>query len=102
MVCAALSGLLGAQAQEPAAQAGGRGKARKHFRQQEEKAAEKTQLPFQIQLLETHVRFEANGDSRKEVHTIVKIINILGAQQFARISFDYNRRFSRLRFRWCA
>jgi hypothetical protein len=55
--------------------------------------SEKPRLPFQIQLLETTIRFEANGDSRKEVHTIVKIINILGAQQFARISFDYNRSF---------
>jgi len=60
---------------------------------QKEKGLEKPQLPFQIQLLETHVRFEANGDSRKEVHTIVRINNILGAQQFARISFDYNRSF---------
>jgi Domain of Unknown Function with PDB structure (DUF3857) len=55
--------------------------------------SEKPQLPFQVQLLETAIRFEANGDSRKEVHTIVKIINILGAQQFARISFNYNRNF---------
>jgi Domain of Unknown Function with PDB structure (DUF3857) len=60
---------------------------------QTEKDVEKPQLPFQIVLLETHVRFEANGDSRKEVHTIVKINNLLGAQQFARISFDYNRSF---------
>jgi Domain of Unknown Function with PDB structure (DUF3857) len=67
--------------------------------QQKEKPAEKPrqpQLPFQIQLLETHIRFEANGDSRKEVHTIVKINNILGAQQFARISFDYNRSFQQI------
>jgi len=54
------------------------------------------QLPFVIQLLETQVRFEANGDSRKEVHTIVKIANVLGAQQFARISFDYNRSFQKI------
>jgi Domain of Unknown Function with PDB structure (DUF3857) len=58
-----------------------------------DKASGKPELPFQIQLLETHIGFEANGDSRKEVHTIVKIINVLGAQQFARISFDYNRSF---------
>src|SRR5208337_5533698 len=44
-----------------------------------DKSVSKPELPFQIQLLETHVRFEANGDSRKEVHTIVKINNILGA-----------------------
>jgi hypothetical protein len=54
------------------------------------------ELPFQIQLLETQVRFEANGDSRKEVHTIVKIINILGAREFARISFDYDRAFQQI------
>ncbi len=51
------------------------------------------QLPFQIQLLETRIRFDANGDSRKEVHTIVKINNILGARQFGRLAFDYNRSF---------
>jgi len=56
----------------------------------------KPELPFQIQLLETRIRFESNGDSRKEVHTIVKIINILGARQFARISFDYNRSFQQV------
>jgi hypothetical protein len=53
--------------------------------------SEKAELPFQIQLLETRVRFETNGDSRKEVHTIVKINNILGAREFARLAFDYNR-----------
>ena len=58
-----------------------------------DKKPEKPPLPFQIQLLDTKIRFEANGDSRKEVHTIVKIINILGVQQFGRISFDYNRSF---------
>ena len=60
------------------------------------KAAARPELPFQIQLLETHMRFEASGDSRKEVHTIVKIINVLGARQFARISFDYNRSFQKI------
>src|SRR5271166_146907 len=63
---------------------------------QKEKPAEKPQLPFQIQLLETQVRFKANGDCRKEVHTVVKIINVLGAQQFARIAFDYNRSFQQV------
>lgn len=56
-----------------------------------EKTPEKPTLPFQIQLLETRVRFEANGDSRKEVHTVVKLNNILGAREFARLAFDYNR-----------
>ncbi len=59
----------------------------------EAKGEEKAALPFQIVLLETHVRFEANGDSRKEVHTIVKINDLAGARQFARLGFDYNRAF---------
>jgi len=57
------------------------------------KSEEKPALPFQIQLLETHVRFESNGDSRKEVHTIVKINDLAGARQFSRLGFDYNRAF---------
>lgn len=63
---------------------------------QPEKGASQPELPFQIQLLETHVRFENNGDSRKEVHTIVKINDILGARQFARLTFDYNRAFQQV------
>jgi hypothetical protein len=61
-----------------------------------EKASGKPELPFLIQLLESHIRFEANGDSRKEVHTIVKINNILGAHEFARLTFDYNRAFQQV------
>ncbi len=51
------------------------------------------QLPAQIELLETRIRFETNGDSRKEVHTRVRIINELGVRQFARLNFDFNRAF---------
>src|SRR5262249_53954279 len=40
-----------------------------------------------------HVRFETNGDSRKEVHARVKINNELGVRQFARLNFDFNRAF---------
>src|SRR5438874_510508 len=60
-----------------------------------EKAApsEKEANPAQIELLETRYRFEANGDSRKEVHTRVHINSELGVRQFARINFDYNRSF---------
>ena len=47
----------------------------------------------QIELLETKYRFETNGDSRKEVHTRVRINNELGARQFARLNFDFNRGF---------
>jgi hypothetical protein len=82
------------RAQEPASKPAG--KADDQSVSEKEKPSGKPELPFQIQLLETHVRFEANGDSRKEVHTIVKIINILGAQQFARIAFDYNRSFQQI------
>jgi hypothetical protein len=54
---------------------------------------EKTENPAQIELLETRYRFEANGDSRKEVHTRVHINNELGVRQFARLNFEYNRSF---------
>jgi Domain of Unknown Function with PDB structure (DUF3857) len=55
---------------------------------------DKTPLnPAQIELLETRVRFEANGDSRKEVHARVHINSELGVRQFARLNFDYNRSF---------
>jgi hypothetical protein len=60
------------------------------------KSEEKPALPFQILLLETHIRFEANGDSRKEVHTIVKINDLAGARQFSRLGFDYNRAFQKV------
>jgi len=60
------------------------------------KNEEKPALPFQIQLLETHIRFESNGDSRKEVHTIVKINDLAGARQFSRLGFDYNRAFQQV------
>ena len=56
-------------------------------------APEKAVNPAQIELLETKVRFESNGDSRKEVHTVVKINNELGVRQFARLNFDFNRSF---------
>jgi len=51
------------------------------------------QNPYQIELLETRYRFEANGYSRKEVHTVVRINNELGVRQFARLNFDFNRSF---------
>jgi len=60
------------------------------------KNEEKPALPFQIQLLETHIRFEANGDSSKEVHTVVKINDMAGARQFSRLGFDYNRTFQQV------
>ncbi|HVS88030.1 MAG TPA: DUF3857 domain-containing protein [Candidatus Acidoferrum sp.] len=56
-------------------------------------AVEGTENPAQIELLETRIRFEHDGGSRKEVHARVKINNELGARQFARLNFDYNRAF---------
>jgi hypothetical protein len=49
--------------------------------------------PAQFELLETKFRFEANGDSRKEVHARVRINTELGVRQFARLNFEYNRSF---------
>jgi len=49
--------------------------------------------PAQLELLETKYRFEADGSSHKEVHARVRIHNELGARQFARLNFDYNRSF---------
>ena len=56
-------------------------------------APEKATNPAQIELLETKVRFESNGDSRKEVHALVKINSEIGVRQFARLNFDFNRSF---------
>ena len=60
---------------------------------EEADAPEKAENPAQIELLETRYRFEVNGDSRKEVHTRVRINSELGVRQFARLNFDYNRSF---------
>jgi len=57
------------------------------------KPVEAEKNPAQIELLETKYRFESNGDSRKEVHTRVRINNELGVRQFARLNFDFNRSF---------
>ena len=92
LFCLASVGLT--RAQEPATQPPER--VTEQAPAEKETAHAEPELPFQIQLLETHIRFEANGDSRKEVHTIVKINNVLGARQFARISFDYNRSFQQV------
>lgn len=61
----------------------------------QEKSAEAAapQTPAQIELLETRYRFEADGSSRKEVHTVVRINSELGVRQFARLNFDFNRTF---------
>ena len=56
-------------------------------------ASAAAQTPAQIELLETHIRFEPDGASRKEVHARVRINTELGTRQFARLNFDYNRAF---------
>jgi Domain of Unknown Function with PDB structure (DUF3857) len=67
-----------------------------------EKAQEKLEakappkLPAEIELLETRVRFESDGSSRKEVHARVKINDELGARQFARLNFNFNRAFEQI------
>jgi Domain of Unknown Function with PDB structure (DUF3857) len=53
-------------------------------------------IPAEIELLETRIRFEANGDSRKEVHARVRINDELGVRQFARLNFDFNRGFEQI------
>jgi hypothetical protein len=53
-------------------------------------------IPAQIELLETHIRFETDGGSRKEVHALVKINDELGARQFARLNFDFNCSFEQI------
>ena len=90
LLCA--PGTLPGHCQEPAPSAG-------KLAQKSAEASEKAPaLPAQIELLETRVRFEANGDSRKEVHTSVRINNELGVRQFARLAFDYNLSFQQIDF----
>jgi hypothetical protein len=81
-----------ARCQESAAPAG------KPAQKSAEAPENQPELPAQIELLETRVRFESDGDSRKEVHTRVHINNELGAHQFARLAFDYNRSFQQIEF----
>lgn len=54
------------------------------------------ETPAQIELLETHIRFEDNGDSRKEVHTRVRINSELGVRQFSHLNFNFNRSFEQI------
>ena len=54
------------------------------------------ETPAQIELLETHIRFETNGTSRKEVHVRVHINSELGVRQFSRLTFDFNRSYEQI------
>jgi hypothetical protein len=64
----------------------------------QEKSAAKSppKIPAEIELLETRIRFETDGSSRKEVHARIKINDELGARQFARLNFDFNRAFEQI------
>jgi hypothetical protein len=64
-----------------------------HQKNEQKAALTAVQTPAQIELLETHIRFEADGASRKEVHARVRLNTELGTRQFARLNFDYNRAF---------
>jgi len=52
--------------------------------------------PAQIEVLETKIRFESNGDSRKEVHTRVRINSELGVRQFSRLNFNFDRSYEQI------
>ena len=61
-----------------------------------EAATAAAETPAQIELLETKIRFEANGDSRKEVHTRVHINTDTGAQQFSRLNFNFDEAIEKI------
>ena len=63
---------------------------------QADKSPSPPEAPAQIELLETRIRFDPSGDSRKEVHTRAHINNELGVRQFAHIGFGYNRSFEQV------
>jgi uncharacterized protein DUF3857 len=85
-----------------AAQAAAQKPAEKSSAKIQENAKEKpaakatAKLPAEIELLETQIRFETNGSSRKEVHARVKINDELGVRQFGRLNFDFNRAFQQV------
>jgi Domain of Unknown Function with PDB structure (DUF3857) len=95
--------LLGASAARPQqAQDPSQKPAEKALGKTQEKTQEKAtqkpspKLPAEIELLETRIRFETDGSSRKEVHARVKINDELGVRQFGRLNFDFNRSFEQI------
>ncbi|MGB2623904.1 MAG: DUF3857 domain-containing protein [Candidatus Acidiferrum sp.] len=103
IIFAALLCLLSASAARPrSTQAASQKPLEKSPEKSQQKPAEKPapkpvpEIPAQIELLETHVRFETDGSSRKEVHTRVKINDELGVRQFGRLSFNFNRAFQQV------
>ncbi|HKN76922.1 MAG TPA: DUF3857 domain-containing protein [Candidatus Acidoferrum sp.] len=101
-VIAVVCFLSAAAANSRAGQAASQKPAEKAPEKNQEKTQDKSaaklapKIPAEIELLETRIRFEANGDSRKEVHARVKINDELGARQFARLNFDFNRGFEQI------
>jgi hypothetical protein len=103
LLVAAAIFFLGASASKPRA---AQGAPRNPAEKAPEKIQEKTQnkpaatpspkTPAEIELLETRIRFETDGSSRKEVHALVKINDELGVRQFARLNFDLNRAFEQV------
>ncbi|MBZ5703666.1 MAG: DUF3857 domain-containing protein [Acidobacteriia bacterium] len=59
-------------------------------------AAGDSAAPYTIELLETRVRFDADGSSRREVHARARLHSEAGARQFARLNFDYHRAFEQI------
>ena len=63
------------------------------------KKAEQTvnlQSGYTIELLETRVRFEADGSGSKDIHVVVQLDSEAGARQFSQLTFEYNRSFEQL------
>ena len=101
-VAAAICFLGAAEARQRPPQDTSQKPAEKVSESRQEKSQEKPgtkpapKLPAEIELLETHIRFETDGSSRKEVHARVKINDELGVRQFARLNFDFNRSFEQI------
>ena len=95
LICFLLATLIPAplSSQTPANKAAPNSEAQQSAPSANSSLAETEKNPAQIELLETKYRFETNGDSRKEVHTRVRINNELGVRQFGRLNFDFNRSF---------
>jgi hypothetical protein len=93
VLAATLPTLSAQQPAAPSSKTPGGSDQRPDQKNEQKAALTAVQTPAQIELLETHIRFEADGASRKEVHARVRLNTELGTRQFARLNFDYNRAF---------
>ena len=93
VVWAAIFAAQSARSQSEQAPAAAQNKAAPQGKSAVAETPSEARIPAQLERLETHYRFEADGSSRKEVHTIVKINSELGVRQFAQLNFDYNRAY---------